>query len=330
MWKRVLLAAVCAAVLVIGGGLAWLFLRQPEMAPASDVKVALTPERIARGAYLFNHAFECVGCHSDRDFSHFSGPVKPGGFAAGFEFPDQLGLPGRVVAPNLTPDAETGLGKWTDGEIIRAIREGIDRDGKALFNFMPYSAYRAMSDEDVQAIVAYLRTMPAIRNTLPETQLALPVALLNKGEPKPVEGLVMAPPRGATVEYGSYLVKVGDCAGCHTMKDKGVNLEGMDLAGGFELRFPEGTVVSANITPDVETGIGSWTEDGFVARFRQYQEYARNGAPAADRASFTLMPWLAYSEMEEDDLRAIYRYLKTVKPITHKVNTHPELPVARR
>lgn len=330
MWKRVLLMALCAIVVFIVGAGTWLFARKPATAEPADIQVALTPERIERGRYLFHHGFECVGCHSERDFSRFNAPVTPGGLAKGFVFPDQMGLPGRVVAPNLTPDPETGLGQWSDGEIIRAIREGIGRDGRDLFAFMPYAAYRQMGDEDVQALVAYLRSIPAIRNPLPRTELALPVALMNKSVPKPVEGPVSAPPRGATVEYGRYLVRVGDCGGCHTMKERGAEVPGMDLAGGFELRFPEGVVVSANITPDRETGIGAWTEDGFVARFRQYRQFAHEGAPPASRESFTIMPWLAYSEMEEDDLRAIYRYLRTVTPVRHKVQVHPEAALARR
>lgn len=330
MWKRVLLVALCALMLTIGGGVAYLFARKPAMAPPSDVKVSQTPERVERGRYLFNNLYECTGCHSDRDFSKFAGPVKPDGLAKGFVFPDQMGLPGRIVSSNLTSDPETGLGKWTDGEIIRAIREGVDRDGKALFSFMPYTAYRNMSDDDVEAIVAYLRTLPPIHNPLPATQLALPVELLNRGEPRPVTGPVTAPPRSDSVAYGRYLVTTVDCAGCHTMKQNGANVEGMDLAGGFELSLPEGTVFSANITPDMETGIGAWTEDGFVARFRQYRDFAQTGAPPATRESFTLMPWLAYSELEEEDLRAIYRYLRTVKPIRHKVITHPALQTSRR
>ncbi|MCW5964435.1 MAG: cytochrome c [Bryobacterales bacterium] len=329
MWKRVLLLAMCALILAVGGGVAYLFARKPAMAPPRDVKVALTPERVERGRYLFSNLYECTGCHSERDFSKFAAPVKPDGLGKGFVFPDQMRLPGRIVSANLTPDPETGLGKWTDGEIIRAIREGVDRDGKALFAFMPYTAYRSMSDDDVEAIVAYLRTIPAIHNPLPSTQLALPVELLNRGEPKPVAGPVTAPPRSDALAYGRYLVTTVDCAGCHTMKKNGTNVEGMDLAGGFELSLPEGTVFSANITPDMETGIGSWTEDGFVARFRQYRDFAQNGAPSISRESFTLMPWLAYAELEEEDLRAMYRYLRTVKPVRHKVNTHPARQISQ-
>jgi hypothetical protein len=102
------------------------------------VKVEMTPERVARGEYLFKVAADCGGCHSERDWSKFSAPVVQGGEGKGFVFPPELALPGTVVAPNLTPDPETGLGAWSDGEKIRAIREGISRDGRALFPMMPY------------------------------------------------------------------------------------------------------------------------------------------------------------------------------------------------
>lgn len=330
MWKRVLLGVTCALILVILAGAGFLVLRKPNMAPPRDVRVSMVPERVERGKYLFEHVFDCSGCHSARDFTRLSGPVKPDGIGVGFVFPDQMGLPGRLVASNLTPDPETGLGRWSDGEIIRAIREGVNREGNALFPFMPYPSYRNMSDDDVEAIVAYLRSIPPVRNPLPRSELALPVALMTKAVPQPLTGPVPPPSREDSVAYGRYLVRVGDCAGCHSMKVRGESIPEMDLAGGFELRLPEGVVVSANITPDLETGIGAWTEDGFVARFQQYRDFVQNGAPTVSRHEFTLMPWLAFSQMDEGDLRAIYRYLRTVKPVRHKVTTHPEASVAVR
>lgn len=330
MWKRILLGATCALFLGTGGAAAYLVMRKPASAPPRDIRVVMNSEQIERGRYLFHNVFECVGCHSARDYTRFGAPVKPDGIGQGVVMPSQLGLPGRVVAPNITPDKETGIGNWTDGEVLRAMREGVDREGNALFPFMPYLSYRNMSDQDAEAIVAYLRSLPPIRNPLPQTELALPVALMIKGAPRPLTGSVPPPKREVSAAYGEYLVRVGDCAGCHTMQEKGAPLKEMDLAGGFALNFPEGSVVSANITPDMETGIGSWTEDGFVSRFKQYQEFARNGAPPLTRDNFTIMPWLAYSEMEEDDLRAIYRYLRTVKPVRHKVRTHPETMVSSR
>ena len=148
--KKILLAIAGVAVLGAGGALAYLTLRQPASAPPRAGSVPMTPERIARGKYLFENLADCGGCHSAHDETRFGRPVLPGGTARGFVFPASMGLPGVVTAPNLTPDKETGLGLWTDGEKIRAIREGISKDGRGLFPMMPYETYREMSDEDVE------------------------------------------------------------------------------------------------------------------------------------------------------------------------------------
>jgi Cytochrome c len=237
------------------------------------------------------------------------------------------GLPGTVVAANLTPDPETVFGKWTDGEKIRAIRDGVDKDGRALFPMMPYNEYRHMSDEDVQAVVAYLDSLPPIHNPLPVTRLRFPVNVFIKFVPQPA-GTVPAPNRADVSRYGEYLVYVGGCNDCHTPVQKGQPIAGMDFAGGqaFVTRF--GTVVSANITPDLDTGIGKWNEDLFLKKFMDYREYARQGPPPSPGPqAFTLMPWLGMSQLAPEDLKAIYAYLRTVKPIHNYVERHPEAPV---
>lgn len=323
MWKRIILWSLCALLSVVLIGAAWAVLRKPAADPPKKITVLSTPERLERGGYLFNYLSDCNGCHSERDYSRLGAPVKPGRVGVGFVMPDELGLPGRVVAPNITPDPETGLGKWTDGEIIRAIREGVDREGNALFPFMPYPHFRHMSDEDVEALVAYMRTLKPVRNPLPRTELALPVALMIKSAPQPIAGEVKAPARSDRRQYGKYLMEIGGCMDCHTKQEHGQPVAGMELAGGFEFHMPQGVVVSANITPDVETGIGSWAEDGFVSRFRQYSEMAETGGPPVTPETFTIMPWLATSQLKDEDLRAIYQYLRTVKPVSQKVQTHP-------
>jgi hypothetical protein len=127
MIKRILLSILAIAIVVPAAGFAYLYLRKPAQAPPSGIKVAMTPERIARGKYLFEVLGDCEGCHSQRDFTRVGGPVVPAGRGRGVTMSELVnGLPGTVVASNITPDAETGLGAWTDGEKIRAIREGID------------------------------------------------------------------------------------------------------------------------------------------------------------------------------------------------------------
>ena len=136
--KRGLLTAGCVAVAVLGCGIAYLELAVPKMRAAPEVKVAMTPERIERGRYIYEDVAHCDGCHSPRDWTKLMAPAIAETRGSGLEFPPELGFPGKIVAPNLTPDPETGLGRWTDGEKLRAIREGVSRDGRALFPPMPY------------------------------------------------------------------------------------------------------------------------------------------------------------------------------------------------
>jgi mono/diheme cytochrome c family protein len=326
MVKRILLSILAIAIVVPAGGLAYLYLRKPAQAPPSDIKVAMTPERIERGKYLFEGIADCDGCHSQRDFTRVIGPVVPAGRGRGVVMSEIVPeLPGTVVAPNLTPDAETGLGAWTDGEKVRAIREGIGRDGRALFPMMPYQAFRRMSDDDVQSLVAYMNTLAPVRHPLPPTKLAFPVNLMIRSAPQPA-GSVATPDRSDRLKYGEYLVTVGGCGGCHTPVERGAPIAGKEFAGGEKFDAPAyGVVYSANITPDLETGIGKWDEEFFVKKFYDYREYDEKGPPkVTGPEQFTLMPWLALSRLTRDDLGAIYTYLRTLKPVRNAVETHPK------
>lgn len=307
------LAGLAGVALVAG----YFVVRPPKSAPPRQVRVAMTPETLARGKFLYNVVADCDGCHGERDLTKFGGPVHRSG--AGFVFPPELGLPGKVVAPNITMDAETGLGAWTDGEKLRAIREGIGRDGRALFPMMPYEAFRRMSDADAEALVAYLNTLPAVKANLPRTQLDFPVSFLIKSAPEPVVGTVTAPQ-----DLGEYLVTIGGCIGCHSQEDRGALVAGKEYSGGRVFAIGAHKVLSANITPDVETGIGRWTEAAFVKRFHDYREYETTPLPAATQKNFTLMPWLNFSKYSAEELGAIYRYLRQQKAISNKVIAHPE------
>jgi hypothetical protein len=237
--------------------------------------------------------------------------------------PPEAGLPGRVAARNILPDKETGIGNWTDGEKIRAIREGISRDGHALFPMMPYESFRHMSDEDVYSLVAYLNSLPPVKNALPATEIGFPVSLLIKSAPQPA-GSVPEPDRADKLKYGEYLVTMAGCTICHTPAEKGQPKKGMRLAGGQAFRFPGALVVSANITPDPETGIGRWSEQDFLDKFYQYRDYVESGSPTVGPESFTLMPWLAFSQRPQEELSAIYAYLKSQPALHHAVETHPQ------
>jgi hypothetical protein len=285
----------------------------------------MTPERIARGSYIFRAVADCDGCHSQRDFSLVGGPVVASGRASGNVLSEfVIGLPGVVVAPNLTPDRDTGIGTWTDGEKIRAIREGVDRDGNALFPMMPYQGFRKMSDEDVESVVAFLDSLPPVRNPLPKTSLQFIPALMIKSLPQPA-GSVPAPDRANRMKYGEYLVAIAGCEDCHTpTDDHGELLPGKAYAGGQRFDTRAGSVLAANISPDVDTGIGKWSEEFFTKKFLDYKPYAENGPPKlSGPEAFTMMPWLDFSGKNIEELGAIYTYLRSRAPVRNAVETHP-------
>ncbi len=306
-------------------GVSWLALRKPNQRPASAEKIEVTPERLARGKYLVNNVTICFDCHAERTMA-YGLPIKPGQEGVkGFIWDQKIGFPGVLAASNITPDAETGLGKWTDGEILRAIREGVDREGKALFPIMPYGHLRSLSDEDGKAIVAYLRTLEPLRYEKPKKALNMPLPLVEKFGPKPVDAPIATPDRSDTLAYGKYLTTIATCAECHTPKDdKGNTLPGKEFAGGWEMHTPTFRVVTSNITPHPTNWMGTATKEEFIARFKAFENIDASNAPPAQPGRNTLMPWLTYSGMTEEDLGAIYTYLKTLPPIENRVNPFPD------
>ena len=317
---------VAAIVVAAGGLLAWLALRSPDRRPASAEKVEATPERLARGTYLVHHVADCIACHSDFHGDRFAIPIKAGTEGqGGFAFDKKLGVPGVVQAQNITPDRETGLGDWTDGEILRAMREGVDRKGKALFPMMPYKYFHEMSDEDARSILVYLRQIPPIHHVTAPREIDFPVNLLIKFAPKPVTAPVATPDPKDTLAYGKYLVTIAGCRECHTPHDdKGQAIDGLDFSGGWDMLGPWGRVITANITPDPDNYMGQASRDEFIARFKSFEGMDGENAPVAPPGKNTLMAWPRYAGMTREDLGAIYDYLKTVKPIKKKINPFPD------
>jgi mono/diheme cytochrome c family protein len=326
--KRILVRILLLVVALAGAGLAWLALRSPDMRPPSAEKIEATPERLARGEYLVEHVADCFGCHSDHHWDRFAIPVKAGTKGqGGFPFDEKLGVPGLVQAQNITQDKEHGLGGWTDGEILRALREGVNRKGEALFPMMPYEAFHEMSDEDARAVVAFLRTVPAVSHPVEPRRLNFPVNLLIKFAPKPLADPVAAPDPKDTVAYGKYLVTIGGCPGCHTPHDdKGQPIPTAWFTGGWDMVGPWGRVVSANITPDPDNYMGRATREEFIGRFKSFETLGGENAPVATPGKNTVMPWPLFAGMTQEDLGAIYDYLKTLKPVKKKINSFPDAP----
>jgi cytochrome c553 len=313
---KVVGVVVLTVVALAAIGVSWLALRKPAQRDAVAEKVQATPERLARGEYLVHHVSLCFDCHSERTYQ-YGLPFKPGREGVGgFIWDQKIGFPGTLAAANLTPDADTGLGNWTDGEILRAMREGVDREGNALFPIMPYSHLRSMGDEDAYAVVAYLRTLAPQRYEEPKKALNVPLNFIEKFVPKPIEGPVTAPDKSDHLAYGKYLTTIALCSECHASKDeKNQPIPGREFAGGWVMHTPQFSVVPSNITPHPSTYIGQATKEEFIARFRAFANFTTATAPQATKGKNTLMPWISYSGMTDEDLGAIYDYLKTVPPV---------------
>ncbi len=262
-------------------------------------------DTIERGKYLVYGPAGCARCHTDREKQHQlqAGVMLP--LTGGRHWDSTLG---DIYAANLTPDLKTGLGNWSDNEIALAIRHGVDKQGDVLAPFMEYGDIK---DEDLIAIVSYLKSIKPIVHNVPEKQWSLigHIARTFVLKPRQPSGKVYAE-RAPTAEYGEYLANVtSHCVACHTERNlRNGKFIGEPLAGGT--RFPHETdnskvVIPPNITADKKTGrLGHWTEEQFILRMRS--------GPSVKE---THMPWGAFKLTDDNDLKAIYRYLKSVKPV---------------
>ncbi len=303
-------------VLVLAAGITftigWRPFIGPRARPLTARKFESTPERLARGRYLVQNVTDCMGCHAEHDWTLHDAPILPGTLGAGQDMNVLKGFPGKVYAPNITPNTETGAGNWSDDQLARAIREGVSHDGRALFPFMPYPDFRAISDEDLASIIVYLRSLPPVRKQQPTTDLIFPVKYLIRTVPEPLDAPVLEPDVSTPEKRGKYLVTIAGCTDCHTPQDAhGQPLPGLDFGGGFILDGPWGRVASANITPD-PSGISYYDQAMFV-------QVLRTGFVGARQLN-QIMPWHAYRGMTDEDIVAMYAYLRTLKPARHHVD----------
>jgi mono/diheme cytochrome c family protein len=284
-----------AAILAICAGAASVM---PERAASAETL-------LQRGAYLTKSVAACGRCHTPRDGE--SKPIAGMEMAGGTEFDDpDLG---HVVAPNITPDPETGIGRWSKAQIVTAIRNGVRPDGTIIGPPMPFSAYEDLSDRDVAAIAAYLRSIKPIRHAAAKSQYK--VALPSSHGPTVTH--VEEPKRTDRLAYGAYLAgPVAHCIGCHTpLREGGQQLDRKRaFAGGRPLHpygQPGAVVVSRNITPDPEDGVGKWSDAEIkratIAGIR----------PDGTRLSPT-MPYPWYKGIAPADLDALIAFLRTVPP----------------
>ncbi len=313
---KVLGYLILIIVLLGVAGVAYLKLALPNVGAAPALTIDKTPARVAHGEYLANHVSVCIDCHSTRDWSQFSGPIVPGTFGKGGEvFDHRFGFPGTFYSRNITP---YGLKNWTDGEIYRAITTGEDKNGEPLFPVMPYHYIGQADKEDVYDIIAYIRSLPEVASEVPHSEPDFPVSLIMRTMPHKVQHQTK-PAETDTVAYGKYVVLTAGCVICHTKDEHGDPIAGLEFQGGREFMMPAGTLRSANLTPDETTGIGLWSKEAFIAKFKSYTSAGYMSPKLTPKDYNSIMPWIMYSGMKENDLAAIYKYLKTLKPVANQI-----------
>lgn len=271
-------------------------------APYPDIKASKDTAVIARGRHLAFSSAHCIDCHgpsnADSLISIGQEPALTGGFLFDLEV-------GKIYSKNITPDSATGIGRLTDAEIARALRYGVHPDGTVVFDFMPF---HNMSDADLTAVISYLRSRPAVSSKAPENDLNLMGNIVKAFLVKPVgpTGVVekwVKPDTTAT--YGRYLVmNVGNCAGCHSQRNITGEYTGPFLAGGGPMQkkgFP--SLTPPNLTPAKDGRITDWSQETFISRFRK-----------GKLIPYSEMPWNSFKRMTDDELKAIYKYLKSLNP----------------
>jgi len=262
------------------------------------VTPALADTPLERGTYLVQGLAACGNCHDTRGPDGQPVPgMEMAGMAHFFDLPEF-----NISTPNITPDPETGIGNWTDEQIITAIREGRRPDGRMLGPFMPFEVYRDLSDTDVQAIAAYLRSLPPVRNEVPRSEFHIPIP----DSYGPPVGKVPDVPRDDPVAYGAYLAgPIAHCIVCHTpMGEMGPDFTNQLGAGGQQFPGPWGLSVSRNITP---TGLRGWTDD-------EIKNMITEGMRPDGSGMMPPMGYPYYANTSEEDLDAIVAYLRSLPP----------------
>ncbi len=313
---KIILAIMAVVVVVIFLAVMYVRFILPNVGSAPVMQAEQTLMTIERGDYLANHVMVCIDCHSLRDWDIFAGPPIAGTEGGGGEvFGREFGFPGHFISPNITP---YGVGDWTDGELFHAITTGVTRDNKAIFPVMPYLDYGKLDEADIKDIIAFIRNLPPIERSYPTREIDFPVSLIINTMPRKA-ALTTRPNPMERLAYGEYMFTAAACKDCHTAAAGG-KIVGEYLAGGFEFAFPDGSVLrSTNITPHTATGIGMWDESFFVNRFKDYTDSTYVPKRVVPGEFQSVMPWIMYGGMEEDDLKAIYTYLRSVPEVENLV-----------
>ena len=309
MWLGLVIVLVIVT-LIVYVQLSW---NKTFEAPYPEITASSDPVLIERGKYLAYGPSHCAGCHipMDKAMDVENGLQLPLSGGWGEEIPGF----GTFRAPNLTPDPETGIGKFTDAQLARAIRYGVKHDGTLL---PPFMLFQGMSDEDLTAVISFLRSQEPVKHKVEPSDLSfLARALVTFGLLKP-EGPQSTPPKSVTKDstavYGKYLAdNIGNCRGCHiAINSKGQRI-GAEYSGGGIFppsKFSEGYgYISPNLTPDQATGVmAAWDEAFFIDRFKGGRIH--KGSP---------MPWGMFARMDDTDLKALYSYLHSLDPVENRI-----------
>ncbi len=320
--SRMALAALCAVVV----GCTGKYVR-----PTTAEKFATTPEMVARGGYLVNQVAACPACHTPHIGGSFVEGERTDAFLAGGMRIDDDVAGMHVAIPNITQDRETGIGGWTDDQILRAFRDGVRADGQLLMPPMPFTSWWRMGDEDAKTIVAFLRTVPPVKNPVDRGQnhfafgirFAKSMGFIHH---KPAMN-VQAPPPSDKIKYGEYLAKgVAPCHECHSLTSTGPS-DGNLFGGGEDaLQDPNwGKIWPRNLTPDRETGLGKYTAE-------QIKQALRTGKRLDGK---TMAPPMSdfiphFSGMTDQDLDAIVAYLQSIPAKKHQVPERELSAAAKR
>lgn len=267
-------------------------------APYPNIHASTDSAVIARGKHLVYSSAHCIDCHqrANADSLIALGQEVPLSGGVLFDLPV-----GKIYSKNITPDKETGIGKYTDVEIARALRYGVHPDGTVVYDFMPF---HNTSDEDLIAMISYLRAQHPVHNAVPDHQLNLMGNAVKAFLVKPA-GPTGEVPRSVlpdtTAVYGRYIaMHLAECNGCHTKRDMAGAVIGEPFGGGNNI---EG-FITPNLTPDPTGRIYKWTKQDFISRFRKGKLIP--GSP---------MPWRSFGRMTDDELTALYNFLKSLKPV---------------
>ena len=302
--KKILLWLVLIIVVIITGAMTYCKVALPNVGAAPEIKIDPTSERIARGEYLANHVTVCIDCHSKRDWSRFSGPPVEGTLGMGGDaFDQKYGFPGAYYARNITPE---GISGYTDGELFRVITTGVNKEGEAMFPIMPCATYGKMDEEDIKSIIAYIRTLKPIKNDVPKSSSDFPMNFIINTIPTKAH-FTKRPEKTDIAAYGKYMISAAGCIECHTKAEKGQLIAGTEFGGGREFPNLDGSVGrSSNISPDQETGIGSWSSEQFINLFHSHSDSTVLNTKLKPGEVNSVMPWTMYGKMTNEDLTAIF------------------------